>query len=359
MVQMSSGTKERLSLVVGASKFMFHWGFIPTILYLGYKKGADAGMPPLSIMKCPRNEYCCNFGCCVSPAFQFYQLWYYCYRELRLLVIFMFLLCSGGGWWYRYWLQSRYRTCPGSILPVTNSNSRQSRVATRNTNTQPRRHSRPRVARVSYNPSRDAVVLHRIWKGTRNCPPPSYSSAQAELSTSASNQSSPYHNMLSHPPMTPGPNTLFPTGHIPHPSTGINGQECPYYQLYGPPPSYDSVMSEVGESSRQVVSPVRQTNAVNSNGSFTQETSPGVSATISTHDTVENNVMPSQETVSAIASLSHHDENSPSEGMSDELSNAADDVHNVQAAQSINVQSQHSDTSNQTARGGDTKSFST
>ncbi|GLG93549.1 hypothetical protein R5R35_003960 [Gryllus longicercus] len=50
MVQMSQGTKDRVSFVVGVSKFAFHWGFIPTVLYLGFKKGADAGMPELSLL---------------------------------------------------------------------------------------------------------------------------------------------------------------------------------------------------------------------------------------------------------------------------------------------------------------------
>ncbi|KAJ9600611.1 hypothetical protein L9F63_026250, partial [Diploptera punctata] len=205
---------------------------------------------------CPRNEYCCNFGCCVSPAFQFYQLWYY-----WLLVIFMFLLCSGGGWWYRYWLQSRYRT----VLPVTNSNSRHSRVPTR-TSSQPRR-PRPRVARVSYNPSRDAVVLHRIWKGPRNCPPPSYNSTQGELSTDSNNQSR------------------------------ISGQECPYYQLYGPPPSYDSPTQ------------IETTNATSTGGD------------------VANNVITCQET----AGSSHHDDNSPLERTSDKSSITSNPVHTAQA----------------------------
>jgi len=35
MVKMSQGTKERLSLVINGAQFVFRWGFIPTILYLG------------------------------------------------------------------------------------------------------------------------------------------------------------------------------------------------------------------------------------------------------------------------------------------------------------------------------------
>ncbi|XP_069678487.1 uncharacterized protein [Periplaneta americana] len=195
---------------------------------------------------CPRNEYCCNFGCCVTPSFQFYQLWYY-----WLLVIFMFLLCSGGGWWYRYWLQSRYRTGPGSTLPITAPSLQPT------PGTQARRASRPRMARVSYNPTRDTVVLHRVWKGPnsaihRNCPPPSYSSAQADVSSNTS----PHYSGSSHPPMShPNATSLFPQSSA--------AQECPYYQLYGPPPSYDSVMSELGDSFIPSL-PTRQISSVSS-----------------------------------------------------------------------------------------------
>jgi mitochondrial import receptor subunit TOM7 len=35
--------------VIGAGQFVFHWGFIPYVLYLGFKKGADQGMPELTL----------------------------------------------------------------------------------------------------------------------------------------------------------------------------------------------------------------------------------------------------------------------------------------------------------------------
>jgi hypothetical protein len=35
MVKLSQGVKGRLSLVINASKFFFHWGFVPGIIYLG------------------------------------------------------------------------------------------------------------------------------------------------------------------------------------------------------------------------------------------------------------------------------------------------------------------------------------
>ncbi|KAG8231338.1 hypothetical protein J437_LFUL017691 [Ladona fulva] len=50
MVRMKSETKQRLSTVFNVAKFMFQWGFIPTVLYLGFRKGSDPGMPELTPM---------------------------------------------------------------------------------------------------------------------------------------------------------------------------------------------------------------------------------------------------------------------------------------------------------------------
>ncbi|KAI4495874.1 hypothetical protein M0802_008280 [Mischocyttarus mexicanus] len=47
---LSPSTKQKIAIVLDVSKVVFHWGFIPTVLYLGFKKGADPGMPPLSLM---------------------------------------------------------------------------------------------------------------------------------------------------------------------------------------------------------------------------------------------------------------------------------------------------------------------
>jgi len=35
MAKMSEGTKQRLSTVINATKFVVHWGFIPSVIYLG------------------------------------------------------------------------------------------------------------------------------------------------------------------------------------------------------------------------------------------------------------------------------------------------------------------------------------
>ncbi|XP_043599029.1 mitochondrial import receptor subunit TOM7 homolog [Bombus pyrosoma] len=47
---MSPSTKQKIAIVLDVSKTIFHWGFIPAILFLGFRKGADPGMPQLSII---------------------------------------------------------------------------------------------------------------------------------------------------------------------------------------------------------------------------------------------------------------------------------------------------------------------
>nr|XP_018913171.1 PREDICTED: uncharacterized protein DDB_G0271670-like [Bemisia tabaci] len=152
---------------------------------------------------CTKNEYCCSFGCCLSPSFQFYQLWYY-----WLMVILMFLLCSGGGWWYRYWLHERYPSEFASSLHAHRAG---------------RPCPRPyRPARITYHPARETIILHHVWKGpddvlvggaTRVRSPPSYQQSDgARVITNGVPISSPYH------------------------------------QIYGPPPSYDSVVAGASAS---------------------------------------------------------------------------------------------------------------
>lgn len=70
----------------------------------------------------------------------------------------MFLVCSGGGWWYRYWLQGRYRAA-ASAIPTRVSNSRAQNSLRGGTMCQGQR------ARITYNSARNTVLLHRMWKG--------------------------------------------------------------------------------------------------------------------------------------------------------------------------------------------------
>ena len=119
----------------------------------------------------------------------------------------MFLVCSGGGWWYRYWLQGRYRAA-ASAIPTRASNTR-TQNPLRGTTCQGQR------ARITYNSARNTVLLHRMWKGPqRNGAVPAYN---GNATTSAH-----YQNM----------------------SVVLNDTNCPYYQLYGPPPSYETVIAQ-------------------------------------------------------------------------------------------------------------------
>ncbi|XP_032762503.1 mitochondrial import receptor subunit TOM7 homolog [Rattus rattus] len=49
LVKLSKETKQRLQLLLG-SQFATRWGFIPLVIYLGLTRGADPGMPELSVL---------------------------------------------------------------------------------------------------------------------------------------------------------------------------------------------------------------------------------------------------------------------------------------------------------------------
>ncbi|KAK9504791.1 hypothetical protein O3M35_008976 [Rhynocoris fuscipes] len=204
---------------------------------------------------CPRNEYCCNLGCCISPTFPFYQLWYY-----WLMVIFMFVVCSGGQWWYRYWVNNNgYLTDLGSAMPgrsTTLSAMARDNAANRNRGNTPLRSTR-----VAYHPATDAVVLHNIWKppysdrsnsSNINMPtraPPSYSQATQQQQVGSS--SGLTRDALIAPVAPPPP---------PPPPTASPKPSTPYMQLYGPPPSYESVvgLSNLADQQPQVSQPTQQ-----------------------------------------------------------------------------------------------------
>ncbi|EFN89641.1 hypothetical protein EAI_09351 [Harpegnathos saltator] len=120
----------------------------------------------------------------------------YCASEIpgeikyyEILVIIMFLVCSGGGWWYRYWLQGRYRAA-ASAIPTRSSNTR------------------------SQNSLRNTPCQAQQARPQRNAAAPAYN-GNATTSTH-------YQNM----------------------NVVLNDANCPYYQLYGPPPSYDTVIAQ-------------------------------------------------------------------------------------------------------------------
>ncbi|XP_014239312.1 vesicular, overexpressed in cancer, prosurvival protein 1-like [Cimex lectularius] len=187
---------------------------------------------------CPRNEYCCSAGCCISPTFQFYQLWYY-----WLMVIFMFVVCSGGQWWYRYWMNERYVTELRTAMPHHHHHHHHhQQIRSHHIVNQPAQSNTPAPGsgstRVAYHPQTQAVYLDTLWKPSTygngrvilpsNGPPPSYSaSTQAPFSGPSSSISG---------------NAGFPSqSDSPKPSP-------PYSQIYGPPPSYESVvgLSSIG-----------------------------------------------------------------------------------------------------------------
>ena len=45
-----SKTKKMIKSVFGVTKPLFHWGFIPFVIYLGLRKGGEPGMPAPSLL---------------------------------------------------------------------------------------------------------------------------------------------------------------------------------------------------------------------------------------------------------------------------------------------------------------------
>ncbi|RWS10086.1 mitochondrial import receptor subunit TOM7-like protein [Dinothrombium tinctorium] len=46
--KVKSETRQRLATVLSVCRFSFQYGFIPFVIWLGFRKGADPGMPPLT-----------------------------------------------------------------------------------------------------------------------------------------------------------------------------------------------------------------------------------------------------------------------------------------------------------------------
>ncbi|KAM9025078.1 mitochondrial import receptor subunit TOM7 homolog [Guaruba guarouba] len=49
MPKLSKEAKQRLQQLFKGGQFAIRWGFIPVVLYLGFKRGADPGMPEPTI----------------------------------------------------------------------------------------------------------------------------------------------------------------------------------------------------------------------------------------------------------------------------------------------------------------------
>nr|XP_060638085.1 mitochondrial import receptor subunit TOM7 homolog isoform X1 [Anolis sagrei ordinatus] len=50
MPKLSKEAKQRLQNIFKGAQFTIRWGFIPVVLYLGFKRGADPGMPEPTLL---------------------------------------------------------------------------------------------------------------------------------------------------------------------------------------------------------------------------------------------------------------------------------------------------------------------
>lgn len=50
MVKLSKEAKQRLQQLFKGGQFAIRWGFIPFVIYLGFKRGADPGMPEPTVL---------------------------------------------------------------------------------------------------------------------------------------------------------------------------------------------------------------------------------------------------------------------------------------------------------------------
>uniref|UniRef100_A0A3B3QKY5 Mitochondrial import receptor subunit TOM7 homolog n=1 Tax=Paramormyrops kingsleyae TaxID=1676925 RepID=A0A3B3QKY5_9TELE len=63
MAKLSKETKQRLQQVFQCGQFIIRWGFIPTVLYLGFKRGSDPGMPEPTVLRyCVHAPFVCGGG---------------------------------------------------------------------------------------------------------------------------------------------------------------------------------------------------------------------------------------------------------------------------------------------------------
>ncbi|XP_039321313.1 mitochondrial import receptor subunit TOM7 homolog [Saimiri boliviensis] len=50
MVKLSKEAKQRLQQLFKEGQFATRWGFNPLVIYLGFKRGADPGMPEPTVL---------------------------------------------------------------------------------------------------------------------------------------------------------------------------------------------------------------------------------------------------------------------------------------------------------------------
>uniref|UniRef100_A0A8D2J8Y9 Mitochondrial import receptor subunit TOM7 homolog n=1 Tax=Varanus komodoensis TaxID=61221 RepID=A0A8D2J8Y9_VARKO len=65
MPKLSKEAKQRLQHLFKGGQFAIRWGFIPVVLYLGFKRGADPGMPAPTLLRYVFSFYylCRNNAC--------------------------------------------------------------------------------------------------------------------------------------------------------------------------------------------------------------------------------------------------------------------------------------------------------
>lgn len=133
----------------------------------------------------------------------------------------MFMICSGGGWWYRFCRQNETSTTYPSIpQPISTHFTPQNTRDLHRRNSAEHQSRRSRASHsYSRSRNRDHFYLSHMWKGPSNQFPPSYFSSNQYTHHQSGQQPPPFH------------------------------QECPYHILYGPPPSYDSVI-QISDTSR-------------------------------------------------------------------------------------------------------------
>ncbi|RDD38761.1 Mitochondrial import receptor subunit TOM7-like protein [Trichoplax sp. H2] len=51
MVKMNEDTKKRIRRVISTGQTLFQWGFIPVIVYLGFKQGPDPQTPEFGLLR--------------------------------------------------------------------------------------------------------------------------------------------------------------------------------------------------------------------------------------------------------------------------------------------------------------------
>ncbi|XP_070225847.1 mitochondrial import receptor subunit TOM7 homolog isoform X1 [Bos mutus] len=56
MVKLSKEAKQRLQQLFKGGQFAIRWGFIPLVIYLGFKRGADPGMPEPTVLRKKSNN---------------------------------------------------------------------------------------------------------------------------------------------------------------------------------------------------------------------------------------------------------------------------------------------------------------